>query len=273
MAVIEIKGAGFGYDTQNIFEDICLDITKGEVLCIVGPNGCGKTTLLDCILGIKKVRYGCILLNGRDIDTIRTCDIARQIAYVPQTHEKTFPYTVMEIVMMGRAAYTGIFSSPTDQDRKIAEECLEEVGIGRLKDRPYTNLSGGEGQLVMLARALAQRTPVIVMDEPTAHLDFKHELTVMETIARLVSGTELAVIMATHFPNHAFYFENAGLETRVALMNNKNFISIGRPSGVLNEQNLNHLYSIDARVVSFDLGDGAELKQIIPVSTRNNCFR
>lgn len=268
MSLVEVKDACFAYDRKTIFENIRLKVDKGEILCIVGPNGCGKTTLLDCVLGVKKLKSGSILINGRNINTIRVSDVAKQAAYVPQAHERTFPYTVKEIVLMGRAAYTGLFSSPSGEDRDIAEECLRLVGIDEFEDRPYTQLSGGEGQLVMLARALAQKTPVIVMDEPTAHLDFKNELTVLETIVKMVKEAGLAVIMATHFPNHAFYFENNNLTTHVALMNDRKISRIGFPNEVLSEENLEELYRINARIVSCRMESGRELKQIIPVCTK-----
>ncbi len=268
MSLIELKGASFGYDHQDIFKDINFKIGKGEIFCIIGPNGCGKTTLLDSILGILKLKGGDVLINGGSIQKMRPHEIARQVAYIPQIHTKTFPYTVMDVVLMGRAAYTGIFSSPTEEDAAVAEEALQLVGLIRLKDRPYTRLSGGEGQLVMIARALAQKTPVLIMDEPTAHLDFKHELTVLETIVQLISETGLSIIMATHFPNHAFYFENNNIKTSVALMEQRTFSLVGRPTDIISEENLMMLYNINAKVVTCGIGNGAELKQVIPVSTR-----
>lgn len=267
MSLIELKGASFGYGHEDIFRDINFNIGKGEIFCIIGPNGCGKTTLLDSILGILKLRRGDILINGCSIQNMRPHEIARQIAYIPQVHTKTFPYTVLDVVLMGRAAYTGIFSSPCEEDVDIAEEALGLVGLKGLKDRPYTQLSGGEGQLVMIARALAQKTPLMIMDEPTSHLDFKHELTVLETVVQLINDTRLSIIMATHFPNHAFYFENNNIKTSVALMDQKTFSLVGRPAEIISEDNLMMLYKISAKVVACSIGNGAELKQIIPIST------
>jgi iron complex transport system ATP-binding protein len=224
---------------------------------------------LDCVLGLLKPRKGYIQVNGADIKTIRPEIIAQQIAYVPQSHEKTFPYSVKDIVLMGRAAYIGLFGSPSAEDLDIVDEALDLVGILHLRDRRYTQLSGGEGQLVMIARALAQKTPLIVMDEPTAHLDFKHELVIMETIVELVRETNLSILMATHFPNHAFYFENNEIAARAALMNNSKFIAAGSPSDVLSEENLKLIYNINARVVSYDINTEREIRQVIPISTKN----
>jgi iron complex transport system ATP-binding protein len=267
MPLIEAKNISFGYDQHDVFQNINFRVKKGEIFFLLGPNGCGKTTLLDCVLGLLKPRSGSILVNGTNISDIRPEAIAKQIAYVPQSHEKTFPYKVIDIVLMGRASYIGLFGTPSEEDISIAEEALELVGIRRLKDRRYTQLSGGEGQLVMIARALAQKTPLVVMDEPTAHLDFKHELVIMETIVELVKETGLAILMATHFPNHAFYFENNNISTRVAMMNQGNFLAVGSASEVLSEENLKLLYNINARVVSYAINENQELRQVIPVST------
>ncbi|CFX39712.1 ABC transporter-like [Syntrophomonas zehnderi OL-4] len=270
MALIEARGVEFGYNGIPLFQNINFSIESGELFCLLGPNGCGKTTLLDCILGHLKPLKGEILLNDSNISRIRPEQIARQVAYVPQNHEKTFPYRVLDVVLMGRAAYIGMFDRPGEEDLAIAEEALATVGITHLKDRRYTQLSGGEVQLVMVARALAQRTPVIVMDEPTAHLDFKHELVIMEKVVELVREQGLTILMATHFPNHCFYFENSGLITRVALMSNMNFLALGSPSEVLSEENLKQLYYVNTRVVSFPVDVNQEIKQIIAISTTDS---
>ncbi len=268
MPLLEVKNLSFAYNDHNVLQDISFQINAGEIFFLLGPNGCGKTTLLDCVLGLLKLGQGSVYLQGMDINTEQPESIARKIAYVPQNHEKTFPYTVRDIVLMGRAAYIGMFKAPSSDDTFIIEEALAVLGIPHLIDRRYTQLSGGEGQLVMIARALAQKASLIVMDEPTAHLDFKHELIIMETIVKLVRETGLAVLMATHFPNHAFYFENSNIETRVALMNNHRFLTIGRPSETLSEVNLESVYSVNTRVVSFAFDEQRELKQVIPISTK-----
>lgn len=266
MALLEVKDVAFRYDSLDLFYNVNFHINPGDILCLIGPNGCGKTTLLDCLLGTVKPQTGTISLRGKDIKALRPSDIAKHIAYVPQDHEKSFPYSVLDIVLMGRAPYTGMFSSPSLEDRHIAEAALDLLGLKKLKERPYTLLSGGEGQLVMLARALAQKTPIIVMDEPTAHLDFKHELLIMETIVQLVRETGLAIIMATHFPNHAFYFENNHITTSVALMNQKTLTAVGSPTEILSVENIKSVYNINAKIISCATGEN-DLKQIIPINT------
>lgn len=269
MSLLQVISAGFSYprQPQKVFNNISFDLSQGEIFCLLGPNGCGKTTLLDCILGVNRLNSGQIMVQGQDSSGFRPGQIARHIAYVPQRHEHTFPYSVMDIVKMGRTAYTGRFESPSAEDKRIAKEALGMVGLMHLRHRPYTQLSGGESQLVMIARALAQRTAIIIMDEPTSHLDFKHEMVVMETIVHLVKNNGLAVMMATHFPNHVFYFENQQIPVKVALMHNKEFLAVGSSSQVLTEGNMQTLYNINTRLVDYPLDQDRQLRQLIPIST------
>lgn len=266
MSMIQINNAAFSYDKERIFEHISLEINKGEIFCLFGPNGCGKSTLIQCLLGILELGEGSIILGNKDVRGMKPQEVAREAAYIPQIHEKPFPFTVIDVVLMGRAAYTRFFSAPTDEDREIAEEALESVGMFSFKDRPYTQLSGGETQLVLVARALAQQTPILIMDEPTAHLDFRHELVFLETIARLVKETEKTVVMATHFPNHAFYFENWNIRSRVALMNQKRITIHGSPSTVLTADNMAITFNVQTKVLSFQWEEGY-LRQIVPLKT------
>lgn len=268
MGIIEVKDAAFSYKEENIFYDINLQLNYGQMLCLIGPNGCGKTTLLDCILGIKSLKSGEVILDGQSIKTMKPYQIARKISYVPQSHEMTFPYKVLEIVLMGRAAYTSMFSSPKQRDIEIAEGALDMVGMLGFKDRIYTQLSGGEAQMVMIARALAQQTPFIILDEPTSHLDFKHEHTVLENIVDLMREKKLGIIMATHFPNHAFYFENSGIKTSVAMFHNGSFKEIGPPSQVLSRQNMYRVFNIETKLLSYEDDIYQKSNYIVPLSTR-----
>jgi len=271
VALLEVKNLFFSYSDQPVLEDVNFKLGKGEIFCLFGPNGCGKSTLLECVLGTLKISRGYVYLNGRDVRSLRPAEAARQMAYVPQLHQKTFPYTVKEVVLMGRAAYTGMFTSPSEEDYAAVEEAMQKIGIQRLSEKPYTQLSGGELQLVMIARALAQKTPVMVMDEPTAHLDFRHELIILETVVQLVRETGLSILMATHFPNHAFFFDNNDITTTVALMNSRRFAAVGRPEEVLSEQSMQRTFNVEARMVSYHREGKKEFRQIVAV--RTNGFR
>ena len=256
MKVIEAVNAAYSYDgVVNIFEDINYSVEQGEVFLIVGPNGCGKSTLIDNLLGLKELKSGSVLFDQKNIRDMKPNEIAQAAAYVPQGHTKSFAYKVLEIVTMGRAFAVGMFSPPGKEDRDIAMDALEQVGMSGFYDREYTKLSGGELQLVLIARALAQKSRLLIMDEPTAHLDFRHELKVLEIIGRLVKEKNISIVMATHFLNQAYYFENVGVNTRVALMNDKNFDRVGVPSEVLTPENLESVFNITARVAS-DGDDG-----------------
>lgn len=248
MAILEVKNLNFSYDNKKILNGINFNIEKGEILCIFGPNGCGKTTMLDCLLGVNKVEKGEILIECKNISNMKVEEIAKKVAYVPQKHQHTFGYTVLEMVLMGRTAHTSMFSSPRKEDVKFAEDCLKKVGMYRFKDRIFNSLSGGEAQLVKLARALAQETNLIIFDEPTSHLDFRHELNVIKYMSKLIKGKNISIIMATHFPNHAFYFENQGISTKVAMMKDGVFYAKGKAEEVLDEENMDRIFKIKTKV-------------------------
>ncbi len=269
MTLISVSHVSFSYGDRSIFEDINFSVEPGQIFCLLGPNGCGKTTLLDCMLGFHRLRSGRVHIMGKDSLKLRPGRIARSIAYVPQRHERTFPYTVRQIVTMGRAPYLGLFQAPSKADRRMADEALERIGIQHLSDRPYTLLSGGETQLVMIARALVQKTPVMILDEPAAHLDFRYELVIMEVINELVKETGLAIIMATHFPNHGFYFQNSGVNTSVALFYKGGFLAVGPPESILDEKQLRQVYGVNTRVITFRAENGSAMKHIVPLNTIN----
>ncbi|MBU1170990.1 MAG: ABC transporter ATP-binding protein [Proteobacteria bacterium] len=266
MALINVKNISFSYGARIIFSQISFCVEPGQVYCLLGPNGCGKTTLLDCVLGFLTPDEGQILIRGKDSALCRSGWLSKSMSYVPQNHEGTFPYTVFDMVLMGRAAHIPFFSSPSPDDKDISWEAIEQVGLTEMAMRPYTLLSGGERQLVLIARALAQQAPVIIMDEPTAHLDFKHEFIVLETIMNLVRTRGLALVISTHFPNQAYYFESHQIPTTVAMLHKGRFIHSGPPDQVLTKDGIRTLYGIDSTIVSFD-NNGAPLKHVIPVKT------
>lgn len=258
-----VADAAFGYKTgQPIFTGITFDVRPGEVFCIVGPNGCGKSTLIDSVLGENKISAGSIRLGGKELRTLKPREFAQAVAYVPQSHTKSFPYTVLDVVLMGRTYAARVFAAPDEEQIVRARDALRRVHMDAFENRLYTELSGGELQLVMIARALAQSAKLLVMDEPTAHLDFRHELGVMELLTELVGEGALSILMATHFLNQALYLENAGVPTRVALMTGGNFKLIGCPSEVLDEKNLKEVFGI-VTCVAETLAEGKERKYIM----------
>lgn len=244
--LFEVKDISFSYNEEEIFSNISFSIEKGDVLCILGPNGTGKTTLIKCLNGLHDINSGEILINGKNIKKMSFREISKHIGYIPQSHVPSFPFKVFDVVLMGRAPYLNLTDSPKDEDKRIAFEALETLGIDDLKDKEYTNLSGGERQLVFLARVLCQKPDILILDEPTSHLDFGNQIRLLEIIDNL-SKSGLSIIMSSHFPDHAFLSS-----TKVAIMKDKGFIDFGTPNDVVNEDNLKKAYSIDVKLMELD---------------------
>ncbi|PKM76148.1 MAG: iron ABC transporter ATP-binding protein [Firmicutes bacterium HGW-Firmicutes-15] len=242
---LEISEGSFGYTKDNpVFKNIYLDLEDNQFLCLLGQNGCGKTTLLKCLAGMMPLSSGEVRINGKHLASMTRRETALAIGYVPQDQETAFPFSVEQMVLVGRAPSLNFFSSPSAQDMAVAEEAMERVGILRLKDQRYTELSGGERQLVLIARVLAQQPNILLLDEPTSHLDFKNQTIILRLIRDLVREGR-SVIMTTHYPNHAFIYPN-----RVALMHNGKILVIGTPGEVLLESNLSQAYGIDVCLYS-----------------------
>ncbi len=244
--LFEVKNISFSYDGDEIFSDISFSIDKGDVLCILGPNGTGKTTLIKCLNGLHDIDSGEILINGQSIKKLSFREISTHIGYIPQSHVPSFPFKVLDVVVMGRAPYLNLTDSPKKEDMEIALNSLKTLGIDHLKDKEYTNLSGGERQLVFLARVLCQKPDILILDEPTSHLDFGNQIKLLEIIDNLAKSG-LSIIMSSHFPDHAFLSS-----TKVAIMKNKKFIDFGSPDDVVTESNLRKAYSIDVKLIELD---------------------
>lgn len=233
--LFEVKNISFSYNDEEIFSDISFSIKRGDVLCVLGPNGTGKTTLIKCLNGLHEIDSGEIFIHGENIKKLSFREISKNIGYIPQSHVPSFPFKVFDVVLMGRAPYLNLTDSPNEDDVKIAIDALKTLGIYDLKDKEYTNLSGGERQLVFLARVLCQKPDVLILDEPTSHLDFGNQIKLLEIIDNLAKSG-LAIIMSSHFPDHAFLSS-----TKVAIMKNKKFIDFGAPDDVVTEENLKKL--------------------------------
>jgi iron complex transport system ATP-binding protein len=225
-----------GYGERVVGRDLDVALSEGEVLALLGPNGGGKTTLLKTLLGLLPVQAGQVRLGGKSLSDFSIRERARVIAYVPQVHAGTFAFTVETVVLMGRTAHGSLFAGPSARDREIAGEVLERFGIATLRDRPYTEISGGERQLVLLARALAQEPRFVVLDEPTASLDFGNQGKVMREIRKL-AASGLGVLFTTHDPNHALRAAD-----RAFLLRAGERLADGPVKDVLSRERLEALY-------------------------------
>jgi iron complex transport system ATP-binding protein len=225
-----------GYADHTVGRGLDVALATGEVLALLGPNGGGKTTLLKTLLGLLKVKAGEVRLDGKPLGGFSIRERARVIAYVPQVHTGTFAFTVETVVLMGRTAHGNLFSRPGAHDRAVAAAVLERFGIAHLSQRPYTMISGGERQLVLLARALAQEPQFVVLDEPTASLDFGNQGKVMNEIRALAKSGH-GVLFTTHDPNHALRTAD-----RAYLLREGTRIAEGPVKSVLEQKQLETLY-------------------------------
>lgn len=233
---IEGRDLTIGYPDRTVGRGLDVALSTGEVLALLGPNGGGKTTLLKTLLGLLKPKAGEVRLGDKPLDNYSIRERARVVAYVPQVHISTFAFTVETVVLMGRTAHGSLFSRPSGQDRAVAHAALERFGIAALASRPYTMISGGERQLVLLARALAQEPQFIVLDEPTASLDFGNQGKVMREIRALAKSGH-GVLFTTHDPNHALRAAD-----RAYLLREGTRIADGPVATVLNREQLEALY-------------------------------
>jgi iron complex transport system ATP-binding protein len=226
----------FGYGARVVGRDVSLEIRRGEALALLGPNGGGKTTLLKTMLGLLGPLGGAVTLDGRRLADVAIAERARSIGYVPQAHAGAFAFSVRDVVLMGRTAHQGLFAKPSAADRAIAEQKLAELGVAHLSERPYTMISGGERQLVLIARALAQEPRYVLLDEPTASLDFGNQGKVMRRIGALAEQG-LGVLFTTHDPNQALRHA-----TRVAMLSRGELLATGEPGDILTVPRLEALY-------------------------------
>lgn len=247
---LEAKHLDFGYRGHRVGSDVSLALEAGEVLCLLGPNGSGKTTLFKTLLGLLPSQGGEVLIDEVDLRARARDEVARLVSYVPQAHVAFFPFTVEEVVLMGRTAHLGLFSSPSRRDREAAQAAIERMRLAHLAGAVYTRISGGERQLTLIARALAQEARVVVMDEPTANLDFGNQVRVLERVLGLAKEG-MSVLLSTHDPDHAFLCAD-----RVLLLRGGVLLGAGAPDAVLTEDALRELYGVTVRITTVDGGAG-----------------
>ena len=241
---IEVRDLCFSYGEREVLHGVSFKAEQGEFLSILGPNGVGKSTLFRCVLGLLRDYTGSITVEGRDAKSLSIREAAKLVAYIPQSSHPAFNYSVRDIMLMGTTSGLGTFSTPKKEDVRRVEEALEKIGISHLAERCFHRISGGERQLALIARALVQRAPVLMLDEPTASLDFGNQLLVL-TQARELAREGYTVIQTTHNPEQSYMFSD-----RILALRGGEVLTEGRPKDVLTSDMMRQLYGVEVEVSS-----------------------
>lgn len=242
---LDVINGCFSYTLDKpILKDLSLSLEDGKFLCVLGQNGIGKTTFLRCLTGILKWKSGCVKINGKKIQGISSI---KDIAYVPQAHQVSFPYTVLDMVCMGRTKHMRTFAMPSKLDRSIAIESLKQMEIEHLSERKCSQLSGGQLQMVYMARALASNPKLLILDEPEAHLDFKNQELILTKLNALVKKENISCIMNTHNPEHALRFSDYTL-----LLGTDGLYEFGHTSKILTEKNIDRFFEVKTRILDLE---------------------
>jgi len=251
-AGIETKNIALSYDRRLVLRDVSLSLKRGKVIALLGPNGCGKTTLLKMINGLLRPSDGVVYVNGRDVAQLRQSKLARLIGHVPQVQRASFPFSVLDIVLTGRMPHLSVLAQPGPEDVEKATSALHMVGASHLASRPYTQISGGERQLVMIARALSQEPSFLLLDEPTSYLDFKNQVSVLKMISCIANDQGVTAIMTLHDPNHALMFSDEVVLLRKLQEGDGsvgNVVAAGESAQVMTPQNIRDAYGIEVEIL------------------------
>lgn len=244
--MIEVDHLYFSYGLYPVLQDVSFQIKPGQLTFLIGQNGAGKSTLFRCILGQLPVKKGRILLNERVSSQYTIREMAKYAAYVPQVSSPVFSYPVKQVVLMGRSAYTSLFSSPTKEDEAVAQQAMERLGIAHLAEQGFSELSGGEQQLVLIARALAQQGQVLLMDEPTASLDYGNQLKVLTQVKKLCEEG-MSVLISSHNPQHALWFAD-----EIIALDKGRVAAAGAVKTVMTPELMRKLYQVEVRFCTED---------------------
>ncbi|MGM9940542.1 MAG: ABC transporter ATP-binding protein [Bulleidia sp.] len=255
---IHVEHLTFGYDERTVFNDLSFDLPDHSCLAVLGPNGAGKTTLLRCLLGFVKCQ-GKMTFDGKTREQMEKGAFWKQVSYVPQATLSTFTYSVEETVLMGRTGSLSIFEKPKKHDYEKAEQAMKQAGILHLQDRDCASLSGGELQLVHIARALCSDPRLIVMDEPETGLDFSNQLMVLELIQKLHQTQQITIIFNTHYPDHALDYADHAL-----LIDRQGHSVFGQSSKIITTHTMADIFDVEVELFT----SGKDRHAIIPVSRR-----
>ena len=241
---MHVKDLRFAYGDHEVLGGISFDTEYGQFISVLGPNGVGKSTLFRCLLGLSTPTGGEVTVDGEKIAHLSPAQLARKMAYIPQSHHPLFNFSVLDMVLMGTTSQLGRFAAPGKTQEKMALAALERMGIMHLKDRGCSHISGGERQLVLMARAIAQQAKILVMDEPSANLDFGNKLRVMKTVKGLTADG-YTIIQSTHDPEQAYLYSD-----KILAIHGGKVLSWGTPQEVMTESLISTLYNVDVEVCS-----------------------
>ena len=257
--IFEVKNGSFGYKSRTILNDINFTVNDGEVMSILGSNGVGKTTLLKCMMGLLKWNSGTSCIDGKNISEYKSREFWQKIAYVPQAKGAAFGYSAIDMVTLGRSAHLGTFSQPKAEDKEAAERAMEDMGITYLRDKLCTEMSGGELQMVLIARALTISPSMLVLDEPESNLDFKNQLIILETIRDLSKKRGISAVVNTHYPEHALKISDKAL-----ILNRDGTNIFGSAENIINEENMKRSFSVQVFIDTFKHME-KEYKSVVPL--------
>ncbi|MBE5880495.1 MAG: ABC transporter ATP-binding protein [Lachnospiraceae bacterium] len=260
--IFSVKGGCFDYEDRQILSYINFSLKDSEVMTVLGPNGVGKTTLLRCMMGLLKWKQGDTFINGKTLRQLSNTEIWRQIAYVPQSKGTALSYTAREMVLMGRSTGLGIFAQPGFIDYEAADEAMERVGITKLANKQCSCMSGGELQMVLIARALSANPKLLVLDEPESNLDFKNQLIVLDTIQRLSQEEGIGAVVNTHYPAHALKIADKAL-----VLDYSGNSKFGDVKSIVNEENMLNAFQVEVKIVDFDF-ENRKHQGVIPIGIR-----
>ncbi len=254
---IEVTNLSFAYGNREVLRDLNFSIPDGCLVNVLGPNGVGKSTLFRCILGLNPHYSGSILVNGKDLRALSVRQRAREISYIPQSHASVYDYEVIDVVLMATGSELKLLGTPGPEQLQRAHAALERIGIEHLAHRTYTQISGGEQQLVLIARALAQNARTIIMDEPTSALDYGNTVRVLSCVRQL-AREGLSIVQSTHNPDHAFLYSD-----QTMVLSEGRLRAFGDPKDVITSELISELYHVEVEVNSLY---GDQVRVCVPLS-------
>lgn len=245
--MLKVENASYAYvKGKNIFSDINFSLDKGDIFTILGPNGVGKSTFLNCLGNLMNLNSGKIFIDGKEMSKIPLNELAKEMGYIPQIHTSSFDYSVSDYIVMGRAPYMSMLKTPGKEEYDKVYEVMDNLKISHMANKAYSQLSGGEKQQVQIAKVLVQKSKIILLDEPTNHLDYGNQIKILKILADL-SSRGITILMTTHMPDHAIL-----LGGKVGMLKRGGNMSIGTSEDIITEDSLNKIYNTDLHLIYVD---------------------